>query len=75
MFKTKLKFSCIFPMLVRIKIRAAPWIKGNQRKKPILKYLITYNVYSNTANSHFILKYTSLDIMQQQQVPLQKVTK
>lgn len=46
-----------------------------KEKKPILKYLITYNVYSNTANSHFILKYTSLDIMQQQQVPLQKVTK
>lgn len=30
--------------------------------------LFNYNVYSNTANSHFIWKYTGVDFMQQQQV-------
>lgn len=43
-----------------------------RKEKPVVKYLINYNVYSNTAIHIFILKYTSLDIMQQQQVPLQK---
>lgn len=27
--------------------------KREKRKKSVAKYLITYNVYSNTANSHF----------------------
>lgn len=27
-----------------------------RRGKPVVKYLINYNVYSNTANSHFYFK-------------------
>lgn len=46
-------------------------LRNIHRKSKIKKKkacLFNYNVYSNTANSHFILKYTGVDFMQQQQV-------